>query len=341
MSASILILATALTGDGAVKGMISLHEEFLKRECNSSFVGICKTQDDFEIGSNAVYCLERLPGGGITGHIKAVLKLHLLVRKIKPDFFIINTLLPEIYACFSWSRRSKFIVVEHSNPSWPKHRLLGRFVRTILVLKKARFVSVSEHIRSPFLGRRSNTVIPNPVSKSFFTQPNFSTNVRRLVYIGRLSDTFKNPSWVIQIAKRTKLPVNVFGSGPELVNLKLLSSHLEVDASFSGWEANPWNKVEPGDLMIVPSTSEGDGLVVIEAISLRVPILLNDVPDLRRFRFPSQNYCKSPDDFAERIEINRFSLEKLRPSTELQIWIQNSRNASKIAQDWINFLMNL
>ena len=66
-----------------------------------------------------------------------------------------------------------------------------------------------------------------------------------------------------------------------------------------------------GDLLVVPSKFEGDGLVVLEGMQRRVPMLLADIEAFRRFKLENQFYCLEIADFVKRIEENREQLENL------------------------------
>lgn len=76
-----------------------------------------------------------------------------------------------------------------------------------------------------------------------------------------------------------------------------------LQATFSGQVLNPWLAVQEGDLLVVPSKYEGDGLVVVEALHQKIPILIADIPEFRRFALPNSNYCKDVDHFVKQIAL--------------------------------------
>jgi glycosyltransferase involved in cell wall biosynthesis len=90
----------------------------------------------------------------------------------------------------------------------------------------------------------------------------------------------------------------------------------------------------------VPSQYEGDGLVVVEAIARRVPILLNDISDLRRFDLPDHHYCLNVSDFASRINENSDSIDKFVVPETIKDDILLDRNPAEIAKRWVSFLSN-
>jgi hypothetical protein len=58
---------------------------------------------------------------------------------------------------------------------------------------------------------------------------------------------------------------------------------------------------DENDLLLVTSKTEGDGLVVAEAILRNFPRLVNDISDLQRFNLPRDFYCSDIQDFRRSI----------------------------------------
>jgi hypothetical protein len=129
--------------------------------------------------------------------------------------------------------------------------------------------------------------------------------VERLLFVGRLDSEQKRPSWLIEIASLVELPVAFIGPETGKGDLESLAKSSGVSVSFCGHRANPWVNWEKGDLLIVPSSHEADGLVPVEAIGLRIPMLLSDLFEFRRFRLKDSSYCEDVADFAQRINQNR------------------------------------
>lgn len=107
---------------------------------------------------------------------------------------------------------------------------------------------------------------------------------------------------------------------------------------FLGRVDNPWLEVVPGDLLIVTSMSEGDGLVVIEGLQYGIPMLLIDIPDLRRFNFPDRNYCTDLQDFVDRINSFKENLSALKIPSIVADEILSSRSLAAVGNTWEKFL---
>ena len=101
------------------------------------------------------------------------------------------------------------------------------------------------------------------------------------------------------------------------------------------WEMG---EIKEGDLLIVPSGYEGDGLVVVEGLQQKVPMLLSDIPDFRRFGFPDSNYCVDPADFVNRISEYKNRINELKVPASLRGEILNSRTPKVVGDSWVSYL---
>ena len=114
-----------------------------------------------------------------------------------------------------------------------------------------------------------------------------------------------------------------------------------IRSIFRGQVSNPWQEIQAGDLLIVPSSTEGDGLVVLEGLGQGIPMLVADIPDFRRFSFSDVNYCVGLSDFVSRIEEFGNSAEKLKIPFEFANDILHERGLSTVADSWEAFINQL
>ena len=106
-----------------------------------------------------------------------------------------------------------------------------------------------------------------------------------LVYVGRLVDKQKNIRFLVELfealkAKSICFTLNIIGDGPDRDLLGPLKSQSEV--VFHGYLGAEDRDVilESQDILIMPSHSEGFGLVLIEAGYCGVMPLVNDLPHI-------------------------------------------------------------
>jgi glycosyltransferase involved in cell wall biosynthesis len=164
--------------------------------------------------------------------------------------------------------------------------------------------------------------------------------IKRLNYVGRLSKE-KQPLWALKISEQTKLPIRIYGDGLLKSELQEYASKHKIESDFAGFVSNPWTFFDEGDLLIVPSSFEGDGLVLVEALGNQIPLIANDIPDLRRFQLEDSNYAATREEFYNLIIDNCTRIEHFLPNEALVSKILKERDPIKVAQKWNDFLNSL
>jgi glycosyltransferase involved in cell wall biosynthesis len=182
--------------------------------------------------------------------------------------------------------------------------------------------------------------ISNAMIRPATGRTNSSGPIKRINYVGRLSSE-KQPLWVFEIAKETGLPIRIFGDGLLREKLQDFGSKNGLNAQFEGFVLNPWEFFTENDLLIIPSSFEGDGLVIIEAISNRIPFIANDISDLRRFNFKDNNYAMGVDQFTDSINAKINSIEYFLPEESTICAILSDRDPAAVGRKWISFLNSL
>jgi hypothetical protein len=161
-----------------------------------------------------------------------------------------------------------------------------------------------------------------------------SPGIQRIVFIGRLALVQKRPDWIIEIAKRTSMSALIIGDGAARNLLQDTVNTLELNVTFTDFQENPWDLITPGDILIVPSSFEGDGLVIIEGIMRSIPILVSNIRDFRRFGFLEINYCDGIDDFVEKLQLFKECPEALIVSPKITQQVLANRSPAKVLKSW-------
>jgi glycosyltransferase involved in cell wall biosynthesis len=112
-----------------------------------------------------------------------------------------------------------------------------------------------------------------------------------------------------------------------------------VSFEMKGFVKDPWSEFQSGDLLIIPSKNEGDGLVLIEAVQRGIPVIVNDIPDLARFGFQNLNYFKESSHLIKTIIASKENLNQFIVSTEIADGLLNDRKPEKVGNKWLNFLI--
>ena len=337
----VMIVTNSLSGGGAESSLNLVANELSARGWSVALVPINSGPSDLVIPTCPVFALERNWQSGLIETLQAFWRFNILVKKWNPKIIVLNCDLPELFGSFLFSRRM-LVAVEHVNRPWVKRVSLGKLVRWLLRRRKVNWVAVSSHL-SIWPDQQSpqaillNSIAPSPKSPSIKTSrtPN-PLLINRLMFVGRLAPQ-KRPNWLLQIAWQNQIPVEFFGDGSLLESLKLKKEKLGVDAIFHRQVRDPWSFFEKGDILVVPSEYEGDGLVVIEALQLGLPLLVADIPEFRRFGFPEKNYCKTEADFSNRLSRNSHNVSNLKIPLTLTREILAERTISNVGNSWVAF----
>jgi glycosyltransferase involved in cell wall biosynthesis len=338
-----LFITNSLSGGGAERAINIAVNEISKQGVSVGLLVVNEGPQDLFAPKVPTFEINRKWRGGPISVFMAFLKVYYLAIRIRPKALVLNCDLPEFLGAFLFGPW-QLIAVEHVPKPWSDRLSLGKIVRRVLRSRKTSWVVVSDHL-VPWLNADLMRIhIPNAIFENDHAAMNLlsiGNETKRLVFIGRLTKAQKQPQWMLDIAEITNLPVAFYGDG--LFHAELLSNSKDrnINATFYGFVLNPWNEISNGDLLIIPSAWEGDGLVVVEALSRGVPMLLNSIDDLTRFGLPAKHYSKSPDDFAININVHRNNLSDLVADIEIAQRIIAGRNPKNVAEKWIDFLKSV
>ena len=335
----VLFVTNSLTGGGAERAMNLAANELFQRNWQVALVPINLGEPDYVQLKCQTFPLNRVWRGGIFPTLTAYVKFILVVKKWNPQIIVFTCDLPELFGAFLPFNK-EIVIVEEAKFPWGTRKTFGKVVRGILALRRVSWVSASHHLRIWPTNNKPHTVIQNALTPFEERELPSEELGERIVYVGRLSPE-KRPEWFVEIVNQTKISGVVFGSGLMELGLREFVSAQHINVEFAGFVSNPWTSLTVKDLVIIPSASEGDGLVVIEALSAGVPILLSDIPEFRHFGFPDKHYCQGVSDFAKRLNEfqDRFNLLRIDPL--LAKSILSPRSISTIGDKWEYFLENL
>jgi glycosyltransferase involved in cell wall biosynthesis len=169
-------------------------------------------------------------------------------------------------------------------------------------------VVASAHMKAEFVNngadRRRVHVNPLFVSGTRLPREPGDEIPPSVVFLGRMTRLKGGDLLVRAVAlasARLGTPVHltVVGDGPERVTLERLASHLNVAATFTGWQNGEerWRWIQRASLLAVPSVwPEPFGLVGLEAAVLGVPAIAFDVGGIREWLTPGENGYLIPGD---------------------------------------------
>ena len=151
-------------------------------------------------------------------------------------------------------------------------------------------------------------ILPTPVDLDQFkprARPPLSDPDRiRLIYVGRVAKE-KNLDFLLRVFKRAaqqddRIELIVVGGGPSLGELKKLAAALGVDHRIEFTDMVPFEQVveelNQADLFVFASTTETQGLVVLEAMAAGLPLVLVESKALLHFINPDKNCVVVQED---------------------------------------------
>jgi glycosyltransferase involved in cell wall biosynthesis len=290
----ILILSNSISGGGAERSMRILNKELNQQGFNSTL--LCLNNSGQDIALDHEIILSRKWKSGLLGTFTNFQEFIFIYKGKSPDVMIVNCELPELYAAIIPLSIKRIICVEHTSKPWAGRRKLGWIVRSLLFLRKTKWVTVNdEEFQVWPLGSRA-VHIANPVDQPQLSISTISS--APFIFIGRIREE-KGIKMILNAMANTENRINVFGSGT--LEDELMAQFAGI-ATFNGFVENPWQYVSANQTIIVGSEYEGDGIVVAEAILAGIPILLRDNPDLRRFELSENSYFKDQTELEIKIK---------------------------------------
>jgi glycosyltransferase involved in cell wall biosynthesis len=238
-----------------------------------------------------------------TGFILKTINLARLIRQNKPDvlFSLISSTNVTLILAKLLSRiKCKLIVSEHTHPSINlKNEIYGGITKGFikcLYPKADRIIAVSEGIKRDLIqnfhiSEDKVTVIHNPVdiseieklSQEMADHPWFHGEVPIIVSVGRLTRQ-KGYPYLLQAFSIVKSSqpcrLLLIGEGEDRTKLIEMAKELgiEADVEFLGFQENPFKYMVCSSLFVLSSLFEGFGNVIVEAMTLGLPVISTDCP---------------------------------------------------------------
>jgi glycosyltransferase involved in cell wall biosynthesis len=334
-----MFVTNSLSGGGAERATNILVNALSDLGNQVSLVAINDGPRDLIEPSCQTFELKRKWQGGLPSVIGAFIKLQRAIWKWKPDYLVLNCDIPEFLGSLTMGKH-KLIAVEHATYPWINRSRLGKVTRKILSSRKTKWVAVSQHLKIWGNDSTPDVSINNAIAMPATERSKPSGRIKRINYVGRLSPE-KQPLWALEIAKQTGLPVRIFGEGLLTAHLQNFGIAHDINVRFEGFVSNPWDYFDENDFLLIPSSFEGDGLVLVEALCNRIPFIANDIPDLRRFGLEDKNYALNVEEFSNSIVTNISAIEYFLPKENNVYEILKDREPAIVGQRWNSFLNSL
>jgi glycosyltransferase involved in cell wall biosynthesis len=238
--------------------------------------------------------------------ITTMIRLRKIIKAEKPDIIHAHLYWSIIMARLAKGKKEKFIFTLHGMMG---SRLFKKKLNPYRVLEKLT-ISPSQHMVAvsqtvyddyvhyiPFSG--ISHIIYNYVPDEYFKngKENFAAGeVFRVVTVGSLR-SIKNHEVIVKAIGLLGrgYSLDIYGYGDMEEKLKKLTGELNANVNFKGSQ-NEINKILPGyDLFVMTSFSEGHSIALLEAMALRLPLVLSNILSFRETTREKAIFCEVND----------------------------------------------
>ena len=157
-----------------------------------------------------------------------------------------------------------------------------------LIMKRAKFSDIE---RAKVIYNNINT--PRMEKLGEENGINFGANKKVIGFVGGISEEVKGLKYLIKAFRKVKQKnpnslLVLVGEGPDKQKLISLAKSLDLenDVIFTGFKENSLQYMKGFDVMILPSTSEAFGYVLLEAMSVGTPVIgskVGGIPEVLKY----------------------------------------------------------
>jgi len=242
-------------------------------------------------GVKVIRCGPNLPysnKGHILGRLSLACDMFLRGRKMKADVVEGSSFIAYLPAYFVGKKlRAEKIATWHETwvGEWIKNKGITGFFgeiweRLSLMLTWDKIISVSEFTKKRLRSKSEIVVINNGIeTKKFHDIKAKKHKDLTICYFGRINWP-KRLDVLIKAIKGLDIKCKIMGEGPALSSLKKLAKDLDVDVEFTGRIMNHGDllmEAKRCHIYVSPSTLEGFGITILEAMALGLPFVISDI----------------------------------------------------------------
>lgn len=218
-----------------------------------------------------------------------------IIEIYKPDIVHCHDVTASVYGAMLKKLISSYggKLISHIHNNDPRMRKIGlrSLIYNFTIKNYDQILVVSKAVLSEYIFRKNmqekSIVIENVINETRVKEKSkeYTTKKYNFCFIGRLENQ-KNPEEFVNIIKEISNDYNVNavmvggGSLRDEVREIIESNNLENVIELTGFLNNPYPYIKNSDAIVIPSRYEGFGLVALEAMILKTPVVASRVGGL-------------------------------------------------------------
>lgn len=222
---------------------------------------------------------------------------------------------------------------------------LFNFMKKIKIRKFDNIVFVSERVKNnleeviPEIKNKTQVIYNLIDNKKIEKLANEEISEKKentlLVYVGRVEEFCKNISMLIKVVSRIKndnFELWIIGDGVDKKKYEEMVKNLNIEnkVKFLGRKNNPYPYLKIADALVLSSVSEGNPMVYIEAMVMKLPILTTNVSDAKKLIDKKYGVVSDIDEDSFYKMLNDFINKKKLSIKEFNAEDYNEKSIEKI-----------
>lgn len=288
------------------------------------------------------------------------LKLKKIVKFEEPNLIHCHGFWPTILAVLILNQY-KLISTLHNNPNedfvYEYGKINGKIITTILLFFQKKLylnIAISKYIEDVHrkMGLKNIITIYNGIPQNKFAIENEEVYSKELSLVTvSVLNKIKNVSFLIKVIKELKkyipkIQLKIIGDGQERkkLEMKVKEYMLEENVVFLGKKKREdiYDELRETDIFIFSSLSEGFGLVIAEALMLRIPVVTSNIPVMKEIVVQGKNgiICDlEVNKYVEAILEIKKNLKQYKKNTK--IYFNENFFVENMSKNYINLYKKL
>ncbi|MBP3953152.1 glycosyltransferase [Bacillus suaedae] len=335
------LVSSAATGGGIQKSLSIIAKALNNEKFSVTIISLFQFEETkYDFGPETIFLK-----GSLKGNVdlkKVFLKTYFECKRLlsSANFTTLVVegvgLVPFIPKKFLKDKSIKVIVRDHTGLS-----NYSRFGLSWLGLKHTirysdKFVVLTEENEREyaeiFKDKKSKIkTIPNALDPNII-ESSYNSDSKKVLFVGRLSyekgadllvESFGR---VLNLISDDDWRLDIFGSGPEMVNIKnqISKQNLKTYINLKGYKENIYSIYNEYAFLVVPSRFESFGLIIIEALKVGIPVIAFDC------NYGPRSILRDNENglLVQKNNISQFSnaISKLILNKDLRIYLSNNTN---------------